>query len=93
MGRSRRHAVAVVLPCHVVFHGSSKAASDALNAANRRFATLVERLPAAGADPAQIVVERSMYGSVNGVFWAAGTSALGTQIRQADRPTEPASRA
>jgi hypothetical protein len=52
-----------------------------LAAANRRFGVLVESLPVTGGDPAQIVVERSMYWSVDGVFWAAGTAALGTKIR------------
>ena len=44
-------------------------------AAGRRFGSLVESL---GATPAQLVVERAMYTSPGGVFWAAGTNALGT---------------
>ena len=34
-----------------------------------------------GEAAAQIVVERAMYNSAGGVFWAAGTSALGTKLR------------
>ncbi len=47
-------------------------------AANKRFGAIVESL---GTTPAQIVVERAMYNSAGGVFWAAGTSALGTKLR------------
>ena len=34
-----------------------------------------------GADPAQIVVERAMYSSANGVVWSAGTNALATRLQ------------
>ena len=46
--------------------------------AGRRFGTVVESL---GDPPAQIVVERAMYTSPGGVFWAAGTNALATRLR------------
>jgi Right handed beta helix region len=45
--------------------------------AGKRFGALIESL---GATPAQIVVERAMYTSPNGQFWAAGTNALGTRL-------------
>ena len=51
--------------------------SDFPAAVNRRFGTRVESL---GATPAQIVVERAMYTSPEGVTWAAGTNALGTKL-------------
>ena len=44
----------------------------------RRFGTIVESL---GATPAQIVVERAMYGDAGGVAWAAGTAVLGQRLR------------
>ena len=46
-------------------------------AAHKRFGAIVESL---GAAPAQIVVERAMYSSPNGVFWSAGTNALATRL-------------
>ena len=46
-------------------------------ASQRRFGAIVESI---GATPAQIVVERAMYSNANGVFWAAGTNALGTRL-------------
>jgi hypothetical protein len=48
------------------------------DAVNRRFGAIVESL---GSPAAQIVVERAMYNDAGGVFWAAGTSALGTRLR------------
>jgi hypothetical protein len=47
-------------------------------AAGQRFGALVESL---GASPAQIVVERAMYSSADGLLWSAGTNALGTKLR------------
>lgn len=47
-------------------------------AIGRRFGALIESL---GATPAQIVVERAMYGDANGVAWASGTAALATRLR------------
>jgi len=47
-------------------------------AAGKKFAAVVESL---GADPAQIVVERAMYSSANGVVWSAGTNALATRLQ------------
>jgi hypothetical protein len=41
---------------------------------NTRFATLVE------SDGPDIVVERAMYTSANGVVWAAGTAAIATRL-------------
>lgn len=52
--------------------------SDFPEAAGLRFGAVVESI---GATPAQIVVERAMYNNAGGVFWAAGTSALGTKLR------------
>lgn len=46
-------------------------------ARGRRFAAIVESL---GAAPAQLVVERAMYGNALGVQWAAGTNALGVRL-------------
>jgi hypothetical protein len=34
-----------------------------------------------GPDPAQIIVERAMYLSAHGKFWAAGTNALAQRLR------------
>jgi hypothetical protein len=51
--------------------------SDFPEAAGRRFGALVESL---GDSPAAIVVERAMYTSPGGVFWAAGTNALATRL-------------
>jgi len=45
--------------------------------AGRRFGVLVESL---GTQPIQIVVERAMYWDALGIFWAAGTNALGTPM-------------
>jgi hypothetical protein len=45
--------------------------------AGKRFGVVVEAL---GATPAQLVVERAMYASPRGVFWAAGTNALATPL-------------
>ena len=47
-------------------------------AANRRFGAIVESL---GPNPAQIVVERSMYNDAGGIRWAAGSNNLGTRLR------------
>lgn len=47
-------------------------------AAGRRFGAVVESL---GDPPARLVVERAMYWSANGVFWAAGSNALATRLR------------
>jgi hypothetical protein len=44
----------------------------------QRFAT---RVTSTGAAPVPIVVERSMFWTVNGVVWAAGTNALATPLR------------
>lgn len=44
---------------------------------DRRFGAIIE---STGATPAQIVVERAMYSSANGVAWAAGTNALATRL-------------
>jgi hypothetical protein len=47
-------------------------------AQGKRFATIVESL---GTTPPQIVVERAMYSDANGVFWAAGSSAVATKLQ------------
>jgi hypothetical protein len=47
-------------------------------AAGRRFGAVIESL---GTQPAEIVVERAMYGDAEGVTWAAGTNAVGTRLR------------
>ena len=47
-------------------------------ARDRRFGTVVESL---GDPPARIVVERAMYTSPGGVFWAAGTNALAARLK------------
>ncbi len=44
----------------------------------KKFGMVVESL---GGAPAQIVVERAMYSSANGVHWAAGTNALATRLQ------------
>jgi hypothetical protein len=44
----------------------------------KRFAVVVESL---GSPPAQIVVERAMYWSTLGQFWAAGTNIVATKLR------------
>jgi M6 family metalloprotease-like protein len=46
-------------------------------ARGRRFGAIVQSL---GAAPAQLVVERAMYGNALGVQWAAGTNALGVRL-------------
>jgi hypothetical protein len=51
--------------------------TDFPSAVGRRFGAIVESV---GAPAAQIVVERAMYWSVGGSFWAAGTDALATRI-------------
>ena len=48
-------------------------------AAGKRFGAIVESLGARGT--AQIVVERAMYSSAAGIWWAAGTDAVATRIR------------
>jgi hypothetical protein len=48
------------------------------SSAGRRFGAIVESL---GASPAQIVVERAMYGDASGVSWAAGTVVLASRLR------------
>jgi hypothetical protein len=53
-------------------------ASDFPEATDKRFGALVESV---GATPAQIVVERAMYGNAGTTTWAAGTSALGARLR------------
>jgi uncharacterized protein YkwD len=45
--------------------------------ANARFSVVVRSL---GATPPQIVVERAMYSTVNGLLWSAGTNALATRL-------------
>ena len=47
---------------------------------NRKFGALVESLPTANGT-ALIVVERAMYSTANGIWWAAGTDAVATKIR------------
>jgi hypothetical protein len=47
-------------------------------ASDTRFGAIVESL---GASPAQLVVERAMYTSADGVQWSAGTSAVATKLR------------
>jgi hypothetical protein len=44
---------------------------------HRRFGTIVESL---GVSPVDIVVERAMYWNAGGVWWAAGTGAIGTRL-------------
>ena len=44
----------------------------------RRFGAVIE---STGTTPAQIVVERAMYGNAGGVSWAAGTNALATKLQ------------
>ena len=39
---------------------------------------LVESL---GGTPAQVVVERAMYGNALGIIWASGTNALATKLQ------------
>ena len=51
---------------------------DVPAAAGRRFGAVIESL---GANPAQIVVERAMYGNAGGVTWAAGSNNLATRLR------------
>jgi probable HAF family extracellular repeat protein len=46
--------------------------------ANQRFGAVIE---STGDTPAQIVVERAMYSSANGVGFAAGTNALATKLK------------
>ena len=53
-------------------------AAEFTNVDGRRFGTIVESL---GASPAQIVVERAMYSSAEGVLWSAGTNALATRLQ------------
>jgi hypothetical protein len=52
--------------------------SEFPEARGQRFGTVVESL---GDPPARIVVERAMYTSSGGVFWAAGSNTLATRIR------------
>jgi hypothetical protein len=50
-------------------------------ASGRRFGVLVESLPGLnGAETAQIVVERAMYFTVDGVPWLSGTNAVATRL-------------
>ena len=49
-------------------------------AANRRFGALIESL---GSQPAELVVERSIYSSPGGRTWEAGTNALGMNLSPA----------
>jgi hypothetical protein len=44
---------------------------------NKRYGIIVESL---GGTPAQVVVERAMYSSANGVVWAAGTNSVATKL-------------
>ena len=53
---------------------------DCASTRNRKFGALVESLPVA-AGTAQIVVERAMYSSAGGTWWAAGTDAVATKLR------------
>jgi uncharacterized repeat protein (TIGR01451 family) len=53
-------------------------ADDFPEANGKRYGVVVESL---GDTPAQLVVERSMYSSPNGVVWQAGTNAVATKIR------------
>ena len=46
-------------------------------AAGKVFGAIVESV---GTTPARIVVERAVYYNADGVFWSAGTNALGTKI-------------
>ena len=52
-------------------------AAEFPESANKRFGVLVESL---GTTPAQLVVERAMYGDAGGVRWAAGSNALATRL-------------
>ena len=45
---------------------------------NKRYGIIVDSL---GATPAQVVVERAMYSSANGVTWAAGTNSVATKLQ------------
>ena len=47
--------------------------------AGRRFAALVESLPAGSDAAAQVVVERAMYSDAGGRRWAAGSNAMATK--------------
>jgi hypothetical protein len=51
--------------------------------AGKRFASIIESVPAAGQpSAAQIVVERAMYSNGSGApFWAAGTDVLATKLQ------------
>jgi uncharacterized repeat protein (TIGR01451 family) len=53
-------------------------ADDFPEANGKRYGVVVESL---GDTPAQLVVERSMYSSPNGVTWQAGTNAVATKLR------------
>jgi hypothetical protein len=49
-------------------------------AGGRRFGAVFESLPVGGVT-ASVVVERATYWDANGVWWAAGTNAVGTRLR------------
>ena len=53
-------------------------ADDLPGTAGKRFGTIVESI---GDTPAQLVVERSMYGDADGVWWAAGSNTNGVRVR------------
>jgi hypothetical protein len=49
---------------------------------DRRFGAVLESvLQADRAAAAEIVVERAMYSSANGVWWSAGTNVIATKLR------------
>ena len=68
--------VPVAVACEVVAHRASFKVSAALALNDIIHMT---NLPA-GHVPVDIIVEKSLYWDVNGVWWAAGVSAPGTLI-------------
>ena len=47
---------------------------------NMKFGAVVRGVSTPSAAPPQLVVERSIYTSVNGEIWSGGTNAMGTRI-------------
>jgi hypothetical protein len=53
-------------------------AAEFPEAANRRFGTVVQSI---GDNPAQIVVERALYGTERGAVWTLGSNSLATRLQ------------
>jgi hypothetical protein len=53
-------------------------AAEFPEAANRRFGTVVQSI---GDNPAQIVVERALYGTEGGTVWTLGSNSLATRLQ------------